>query len=172
MKTMQRSTSRNRMATQKLASCHRATKYSLNRRDLGHRGLGHRNGRTAFTLLELLLVLAILVVIAGIVTTNISGASTSAKVDATKAQLSGLKSHIAMYQIRMNGLPETLEQLRDGPSDAAKQAKWVAPIITEIPTDAWENKLDYSVNGNTYTIRSGGIDGQMNTDDDLIEEGQ
>ncbi len=77
-----------------------------------------------------------------------------------------------MYQIRMNSLPETLEELKDGPSDAAKQAKWVAPIITEIPTDAWENKLDYSVNGNTYTIRSGGIDGQMNTDDDLTEEGQ
>lgn len=125
----------------------------------------------AFTLLELLLVLAILVVIGGIVTVNIGGANTEAKVNATKAQLNSLKSNIEMYQIRMNGLPETLEALRDGPSDASKKAKWIEPIIDSIPTDAWENSLTYSVNGNTYEIRSGGIDGQINTDDDLVVEG-
>ncbi len=131
-----------------------------------------RNRRDGFTLLELLLVLAILVVIGGIVTVNIGGANTEAKINATKAQLNSLKSNVQMYQIRMSGLPETLEALKDGPSDAAKKAKWVAPIITEIPTDAWENKLDYSVNGNTYSIRSGGVDGQINTDDDILVEGQ
>nr|WP_242631708.1 type II secretion system protein GspG [Rubripirellula amarantea] len=127
--------------------------------------------RHAFTLLELLLVLAILVVIGGIVTVNIGGANTEAKVNATKAQLNSLKSNIEMYQIRMSGLPESLEALRDGPSDAAKKAKWVAPIIDTIPTDAWENALEYSVNGNSYEIRSGGIDGQANTDDDIVVEG-
>ena len=53
----------------------------------------------------------------------------------------------------MNMVPETLEAFRDGPSDAAGKAKWVAPIIKEIPTDAWENPLKFSVNGNTYEIR-------------------
>lgn len=130
-----------------------------------------RRRRAGFTLLELLLVLAILVVIGGIVTVNIGGAQTEAKINATKAQLNGLKSNITQYQIRMNGLPETLEALRDGPSDAAKKAKWVAPIINEIPTDAWENQLVYTVNGNTYEIRSGGVDGQINTDDDITVEG-
>ncbi len=117
------------------------------------------------------MVLAILVVIGGIVTVNIGGAQAEAKINATKAQLNGLKSNITQFQIRMNGLPETLEELRDGPSDAAKKAKWVAPIITEVPTDAWENQLVYTVNGNTYEIRSGGIDGQVNTDDDIVVEG-
>ncbi|TWU47202.1 Type II secretion system protein G precursor [Rubripirellula tenax] len=141
-----------------------------------NRGTNHVNRKRraqnlGFTLLELLLVLAILVVIGGIVTVNIGGASTEAKVNATKTQLNGLKNNIQMYQIRMNTLPETLDALRDGPSDAAKKAKWVAPIITEIPTDAWENSLVYTVNGNTYEIRSGGIDGQANTEDDIIVEG-
>lgn len=130
-----------------------------------------RRRTDGFTLLELLLVLAILVVIGGIVTVNIGGASTEAKVNATKTQLNGLKNNIQMYQIRMNSLPETLEALKDGPSDAAKKAKWVAPIINTIPTDAWENALDYSVNGNTYEIRSRGVDGQANTDDDIVVEG-
>ncbi len=127
--------------------------------------------QAGFTLLELLLVLAILVVIGGIVTVNIGGAQTEAKINATKAQLNSLKNNIQMYQIRMNTLPETLEALRDGPSDSAKKAKWVAPIITEIPTDAWENQLVYSLNGNTYEIRSAGVDGQVSTEDDITVEG-
>lgn len=130
-----------------------------------------RGRQAGFTLLELLLVLAILVVIGGIVTVNIGGAQTEAKINATKAQLSGLKNFIQLYQIRMNGIPETLEVLCDGPSDAAKKAKWVAPIITEIPTDAWENPLEYTVSGNTYEIRSSGADGQPNSEDDIIVAG-
>lgn len=130
-----------------------------------------RGRQAGFTLLELLLVLAILVVIGGIVTVNIGGAQTEAKINATKTQLNGLKNNIQMYQIRMNGIPETLEALRDGPSDAAKKAKWVAPIITEIPTDAWENPLEYTVNGNAYEIRSAGPDGQPNSEDDITVDG-
>mgnify|MGYP002397020453 CR=1 FL=1 len=127
--------------------------------------------REAFTLLELLLVLSILVVIGGIVLFNIGGAQKEANVNVTKTQLDSLKNNVEMYRIRMNSLPETLEQLRDGPSDSAKQAKWVAPIINEIPTDAWGNSLVYTLNGNEYEIRSGGIDGQVNTDDDVVVQG-
>ncbi|MEO1617055.1 MAG: type II secretion system protein GspG [Planctomycetota bacterium] len=124
--------------------------------------------RSAFTLLELLLVLAILVVLGGIVAVNVVGVGTQANVDATQSQLKMLQSNIDMYRIRMNSIPESLESLRDGPSDAAKKAKWVAPIITEIPKDAWGNDLKYTVNGNSYEIRSGGVDGQMGSDDDIV----
>lgn len=127
-----------------------------------------RAARHAFTLLELLLVLAILVVLGGIVAVNVVGTSAAANADATTTQLQMLKSNIDMFQIRMNGLPQTLEELRDGPSDAAKKAKWVAPIITEIPKDAWGNEIDFSVTGNTYELRSAGIDGQKNTEDDIV----
>ncbi|MEM6692595.1 MAG: type II secretion system protein GspG [Planctomycetota bacterium] len=135
------------------------------------RVVSSRRRRSAFTLLELLLVLAILVVIGGIVTVNIGGASAEAKVNATKAQLKSLQNNIEMFQIRVSSVPGSLEELRDGPSDAAKQANWVAPIIKDIPSDAWGNQLVYSVNGNTYEIRSGGLDGQVNTDDDIVVEG-
>ncbi|MEM0926522.1 MAG: type II secretion system protein GspG [Planctomycetota bacterium] len=129
-----------------------------------------RHARSGFTLLELLLVLAILVVLGGIVAVNVVGVGQQANVDATQSQLKMLQSNIDMYQIRMNSIPESLEALRDGPSDAAKKAKWVAPIITEIPKDAWGNDLKYTVNGNSYEIRSGGIDGQMGSDDDIVVE--
>jgi len=127
--------------------------------------------RSAFTLLELLLVLAILVVLGGIVLVNFTGAQTDANKNATTTQLNALKQSVQYFQIRMNSLPQSLEELKDGPSDAAKKAKWTAPIITEIPKDAWGNDINMSVKGNTYEIRSGGIDGQLQTDDDIIVSG-
>ncbi|MFK8111457.1 MAG: type II secretion system protein GspG [Rubripirellula sp.] len=130
-----------------------------------------RQPKAGFTLLELLLVLAILVVIGGIVTVNVVGTLSDANADTTRIQLNDLKNRITTYQIRMNSLPQTLEELRDGPSDAAKKAKWGAAIITEIPNDAWENPLVYTVNGNTYELRSAGVDGQTSTEDDIIVEG-
>ncbi len=136
-----------------------------------HQKRSNVQSRTGFTLLELLLVLAILVVIGGIALPNFLGAGQEAKANATRVQLNSLKQSIDLFQVRMNKLPETLEELRDGPSDSAGKAKWVAPIITEIPTDAWENPLTYSKNGNTYELRSAGIDGQVNTDDDVLLEG-
>lgn len=138
------------------------------RRRPGSRRAASRRG---FTLLELLLVLSILVVIGSIVMVNIGGAQSEANTNATKAQLNGLKNNIQWYQIRMNSLPETLEALRDGPSDSAKQSKWTDPIITEIPVDAWGNEYVYEVNGNEFAIRSAGRDGQVNTDDDIVVEG-
>ncbi len=131
-----------------------------------------RHTRQGFTLLELLLVLAILVVIGGIVGTNILGAKSDADVSATQAQLNSLKSNIVYYQLKTKAMPDELEQLVNGPSDAANKAKWVEPIIESVPTDAWGNAFDFSAKGNQFEIRSAGIDGQMNTDDDIVVEGR
>ncbi len=127
--------------------------------------------RGGFTLLELLLVLSILVVIGGIALVNFGGAQNEANINATKTQLNSVKNAVEMYKIRLNSLPETLEALKDGPSDAAKKAKWHDPIMNEIPADAWGNTLLFSVNGAKYEIRSGGPDGQTNTEDDIVQEG-
>ena len=107
----------------------------------------------------------------GIGVTNFTGVQAGANVSATEAILMSLKSNIKQYQIRMNGLPESLEALRDGPTDAAKKAKWVEPIVEEIPKDAWDNDLEYNVNGGSFELRSSGLDKQMNTDDDITVEG-
>lgn len=138
-------------------------------RQLGCRRAGRcRAGRVGFTLLELLLVLAILVVLGGIVLVNFGGAQDSANVNATITQLNSLKQSVQMYKITMNALPRTLEELKDGPSDAAKKAKWTGPIIERIPEDAWGNPIKYEVKGSGFELRSAGLDGQLNTDKDLV----
>jgi general secretion pathway protein G len=129
---------------------------------------GRPGRRSGFTLLELLLVLAILVVLGGIVLVNFGGAQADANVNATITQLNSLKQSVQMYQIRMNALPKAIDELKDGPSDSSKKAKWTAPIIDRVPDDAWGNPITYTLKGNSFELRSGGLDGQLNTDDDLV----
>src|SRR6056297_2162613 len=131
----------------------------------------HPRPRVGFTLLELLLVLSILVVVGGIAVVNLSSASDDAYKNSTITQLNAYKQSIQMYQIRMQSLPESLEQLRDGPSDSALQAKWGKPIMTELPGDAWGKPIVYTVNGNEFELRSAGSDGQTNTEDDITISG-
>lgn len=131
-----------------------------------------RDGRRAgFTLLELLLVLAILVVLGGVVLVNFGTAQADANVNATLTQLNALKQQVEMYRIKMNSLPKSLDELKDGPSDASKKAKWTGPIIDRVPDDAWGNTINFNVKGNSFELRSPGLDGQLNTDDDLVVEG-
>ena len=123
--------------------------------------------RRGFTLLELLLVLAILVVLGGIVITQFANVGEGARADATRIMLDGLKRNVQMYKIKTGSLPENLQSLIDGPNDAAQKATWAGALIEEIPQDAWGKDLVFSVNGNTFEITSGGLDGQTNTDDDI-----
>ena len=143
-------------------------KRNLHSAQQSHRPRSSSSRRDGFTLLELLLVLSILVVVGGIVMVNLGTAGNDAKVDATTMQLNNIKQAISVFQIRMNALPQSLDELMNGPSDASKKAKWTGPILPEIPNDAWDNAIVYSPNGNTYELRSAGIDGQTNTDDDIL----
>jgi general secretion pathway protein G len=136
------------------------------------RPLERHRPRSGFTLLELLLVLAILVALVGIVGVNLSGTQTEANINNTKIQIKNLETGIGAYRIRMNALPDTLDALRDGPSDAALQARFNEPIMQEIPNDAWGNAFIYKLTGNQYELRSAGVDLQVNTDDDIVVEGK
>ena len=127
--------------------------------------------RAGFTLLELLLVLAILVVIGGIAGANLFSVSDDANKKATETQLKQLKTVVQMYRMRMNAYPETLENLKTGPSDSAQKAKWGKPLMDDIPGDAWGAEIVYSLNGNEFELRSNGSDGQPSTEDDIVETG-
>lgn len=127
--------------------------------------------RRGFTLLELMLVLAILVALAGVVIVNIGGYQDDAYHRTTQVQLKDLKTHVQMYKLKVNTMPESLENLVTGPSDSAKKAVFGEPIINEVPKDAWGNDLVYKLNGNKFEIRSAGADGQVNSDDDIVVEG-
>lgn len=127
-----------------------------------------RRHRSAFTLLELMLVLAIVVVLAGVVGYNILGQADDANAKVTLSQLQNLKNAVTMYKLKVNEMPDTLEALVNGPSDPNKKAMFGSPVMSEIPKDAWGREITFTANGNKFELRSAGIDGQMNSDDDII----
>jgi general secretion pathway protein G len=76
--------------------------------------------RAAFTLMEIMVVVAIIVILAGISVVAVSGYLERAKVDATRAKLHTIETAVTDFHTRHNEYPASLEVLtqRDGPLPA------------------------------------------------------
>jgi general secretion pathway protein G len=100
-----------------------------------------RNVRGGFTLLEVLLVLAILGVIAAMVVPNLLGSQKKAMIDATKANIAGLEHMVELYATHHDGeFPPNLSLLLD-PVDRNGNA--MTPYTDRMPADSWGQPLYY-----------------------------
>ncbi len=98
--------------------------------------------RGGFTLIEVLLVLAILGVIAVMVVPNLLGRQKKANIDATKQSIHNVEKASDFYAIDHDGVhPQSLELLLQPGEDTAGTPK--APYLTETPLDAWKQPLHY-----------------------------
>jgi general secretion pathway protein G len=138
----------------------------------GKRAPRQRHNRShGFTLMEVLLVLAILVILGTLAATNFQKVFSSAKEDAAKNQLNEFKTPLSIYQMDVGVYPDQnqgLQALRVAPADV-DAAKWRGPYLgTDIPSDPWDHPYVYEGGGDVYKIYSVGKDGQGNTEDDII----
>lgn len=106
-----------------------------------------RRYRAGFTLLEVLLVLAILGVIAVMVVPQLMGRQQKANISVTRSSIKGLESALKLYGVDHDGeLPQgsqdALEQLLH-PSDEDEQTE---PYVENI-NDAWDEMLFYRYPG-------------------------
>lgn len=131
-----------------------------------------RSRRLAFTLIEVLLVLAILGVIAAMVVPNLLGTQQSAYVKTTRQSIASLESAAEQYAITHDGeWPQTMQQLIE-PETIGTQT--TPALLDKIPTDAWGTPLQYEYSpGQPRPIitsfgpnkQQGGGDDIVNTDD-------
>jgi general secretion pathway protein G len=126
-------------------------------------------GRHAFTLIELLLVVAILGILAAIVVPKFAGRTEDARKAAAVAQITVFKNALNTFEIDNGYYPKSLVDLIQQPRDAKK---WRPYLDTDaIPGDPWGNPYVYTCPGkhNSYSfdIQSAGTDGQLGNDDDL-----
>lgn len=142
----------------------------MNRRIRRHRQ------RRGFTLLEVMLVLAILVVLGGTVTLYFSGMRQTANADTAKSQMATLKQAMTMYQMHTGQYPTTLEALVTRPADLTDVNKWRGPYLDSdtVPNDPWGQPYNFQVTpaqgGGTrdiVQIFSAGRDLAPNTEDDV-----
>lgn len=117
-----------------------------------------------YTFIEILVVLIILSLIAGIVGTQLLGVPEQAKSDVTKIQISSIESALTRYRLENSKFPSTeqgLEALMNKPDVGVIPKNWQGPYLkaNSVPTDGWKNPFVYTSEDNDYTIISLGADG-------------
>jgi len=131
--------------------------------------------RGAFTLLEVMVVLFIIVTIMGLGIGVFQGRLAKAKRQAAIAYVKNLETAIKSYELDM-GRPPTTEQglaaLVDVPADAHNPGSWAGPYIdsTASSRDPWGMDYQYASpgrNGKTFDVWSYGPDMTDGTDDDI-----
>ena len=125
--------------------------------------------RVAFTLMELLLVMSILVIMGGMVTYAFVNIGQNATMDLAGQQIKMLEDACMSYKIQHLVFPNTLQDLRTVPAGMTERA-WRGPFISQdIPLDPWKNEYQYQKDErqNIVIIRSAGPDGQMGSVDDI-----
>lgn len=105
-----------------------------------------RKHRRGFTLLEVLLVLAILGVIAAMVVPQLLGTQRKAMIDATRSGMEGLEQTLKLYAIHHDaefphGNQETLVSSLLKPTD--RDGNDMAPYLDDQPKDAWGQMFFY-----------------------------
>lgn len=103
--------------------------------------------KSGFTLIEILLVVVIIGILAGIGIPALTGKSESAKIAQAQANIKSLESALAIYEMNNGAYPSSL----DGLLDSSKQG---FPFLDKqsVPKDPWGNPFSYSAPGshNTY----------------------
>lgn len=128
----------------------------------------------AFSILELLLVLVILAILAGIVAVKFGGQSEKARVTAAKTQMGNFKMALNRFELDLGRYPTSSEGLRaliEKPGDDPNN-KWQRYLDgDEVPKDQWGHEWNYRQPGqhNTdgFDLWSNGPDGREGGDDDI-----
>ena len=130
---------------------------------------------TGFTLLELLVVLGIISMLAGLVGPKVMKHMGDAKVKAAKVQIAELGQALEMYKLDVDKYPTSsqgLSALVESP-DSAK--RWNGPYLgkSKVPVDPWQQEYHYVSPGEhgKFDIYSYGADekeGGEGEDQDIV----
>ncbi len=122
------------------------------------------NGESGFTLLEMMIVLVIIAVIAGLVTVNVMGRPDEARATTTKSNVTSINAALKMYRLDNGTYPTTeqgLKALVERPTAAPVPGSWAqGGYLSAPPLDAWQKPYEYQSDGMSFTIRSFGRDGK------------
>lgn len=121
---------------------HILSQFSKRRRTADKRRQG------GYSLLEILVVLAIMAVLATLVAPRLFNQVDRSKITTAKAQARSLKTSLDAFRLDMGRYPtaeEGLLILISPPSDASARANWFGPYVDgeTLPRDPWGNAFVY-----------------------------
>ena len=131
----------------------------------------NKGGMGGFTLVEILLVIAIIGALAAMIVPRLTGRSEKAKAATARADIrANMATALKMYEIDMGAFPTTdqgLAALLTAPGGAS--SSWSGPYIEKKPIDPWGRPYQYKCPGTRnptgYDLYSLGRDGVEGADD-------
>lgn len=131
------------------------------------------SSNTGFTLVELLVVLVILGLLAGIVGPQLIGHTDKASIQTTKTQIESLGAALDMFRLDMGRYPTSAEGLQALIEEPPGAERWKGPYLRKtesIPTDAWGNEFRYDAPGQhgAYDLYSLGADNTEGGEEDIV----
>lgn len=133
-------------------------------KNLNRKQIKKQNG---FTLLEMLVVMVIIGLLAGLVGPRIFGKVDTSKIQTAQVQIKMLESSLQIMRLDIGTLPEgdtALKWLVNKPEDADMQSLWKGPYLEGIlPVDPWNNPyriINPGPNGKIFAVISYGADGK------------
>jgi general secretion pathway protein G len=136
-----------------------------------------RDRRSAFTLLEIMIALAILGMLVAVLITNVGKSLDTAKVGTAKVFVQdSMKTPLLTYKIQIGNYPTTeqgLQALVAAPPTVAD--RWAGPYVDltggKLPLDPWNNPYQYAYPGvhnkDGYDLWSMGPNGKSGDEDDI-----
>jgi general secretion pathway protein G len=132
----------------------------------------YRTAEAGFTLLEILIAIALLAAIAGLLVTNLDRILGGGKEEVARLFVEEtLETPLMAYRVNVGQYPSTeegLQALVKKPSE--ETANWRGPYIKKLNPDPWGNAYQYKFPGEkspgSYDIWSFGPDG-VESDDDI-----
>jgi general secretion pathway protein G len=132
-----------------------------------------RTAQKGFTILEVMIVIAILGMMASLVVGNLMDRAEEAKVQSTAIEIKNLESILDLYKLKAGQYPTTEQGL-----EALVSAPEIEPVprnypqngfLDELPQDKWGNDYQLINPGEMgkFDLFSVGPDGEAGTEDDI-----
>ncbi len=137
-----------------------------------------RQRQKGFTLLEMLVVLVIIGLLAGLVGPRLFSRVDESKVKTARVQIKMLKGCLETMRLDINRFPtsqEGLALLYNAPGNEPLKSLWRGPYLDEeVPLDPWGNPYQYSLPGSNsmpFALYSFGADGEKGGEGDNADIG-
>lgn len=112
-----------------------------------------------FTLIEIMVVVIVLAIMAGLIVPKLSFVADDAKISTARSKISTISSMLELYRQKDDKYPETLDALVTPPEESKVTE---GMLKSKDLVDPWENRFMYelSEDGRSYRLWSYGADGQ------------
>lgn len=125
----------------------------------------HKQG---FTLIEILLVVVIIGILAGVTATRLAGRTEDARIARAKSDISSLSLALDLFEQDIGRYPTTDEGLAALVVDPGIPGWRQSYLRGELKNDPWDMPYIYASNEQgLYSLSSAGPDRQEGTDDDI-----